>query len=328
MAAEQLSDGPFAVVLRKRRADYNHRVAQAELNQPAFDRAALNTFLVDTAAPVLDVVAREAPHAIESVADSLFDTGIRLTERSLLGEKRRWAPLPGVLRKLAPAATPLLAIAPDLVLQSIANAVINVQREGGDGERWGALMSAAAVFAESLDQFRETGVVAAWASGLAALRTPALRIARKLPPRVVAPILQVKESQLAAQLEALEKDPWLRGDEPPRIARELGNHVGLGGQFVETPKLFHTPDGITVQSGKRWWHLHADRYGAQLIPSPPPLQAESEPSSRWSFEGNGTVTRDGSRSKFPYLANPAQVVLAEDLLLATSQLSFRIFLVV
>jgi len=328
MEADRLSDGPLADALRKHRSHYNQLVAQAEVNHPTFDRDAFRSFLIHIAAPALEAVASETPCASETVANRMVEIGILLTEKSLLGEKRRCAPLPEALARILPAAAPLLAIAPNAVLESVVHAVVTIHRENGCVEKWTDSMSTAAPDMESLDQFRETGLVAAWTSGLAAFRTTAIRLAKRLPTRVVASLFQVNEGRTEKHLEALAADPWLRGKNPPRVARELGDHVGFGGPFIETPQLLLTPDGITVRSGKCCWNLHADCFGVQLIASPPPLRTQTSLSSRWTFDKNGTVTRDGSRSEFPHLAEPAEVMATDEILLVTSPLSFRIFVIV
>jgi hypothetical protein len=186
---------------------------------------------------------------------------------------------------------------PRLVVGSLANAVVHLERAGVPVEPWLARVLAAAP--SDTATLLGVGQVAAWTVGLAPARTSALDVAARLDGDALAAALGTAASlEAAATVERLRADRWWRPDgagaidasagsgaAPPwgppsvpagaRVVARVGGFRGFGGPFLEPPVVVAGDAEILVRSGAAAWTLHADAFGAALTrttdgsPAPP-----------------------------------------------------------
>ena len=69
----------------------------------------------------------------------------------------------------------------------------------------------------------------------------------------------------------MRNDPWLDPAAPDRaralaFVKEVGSFRGFGGGFVSPPSVSAVGDHLVVTSSGHCWELHADRFGATLLP--------------------------------------------------------------
>lgn len=325
-AAEAAISAAFAEALRADRESYNARVAQAEFEIPGFDRESFRLFLKQVVDPACAAVDEHQPDAARRVAQELFDFGILLVRRRMAGDR---APVQVALRQLLPPLAPLVAEHPALVARTLSNAVVHVAESGGEPQLWTETLALAARQVESLDSLRAGGAVAAWLAGLPMFREAALDALEELREPIAAALLTVGVAELEDTIQGFREDPWPQRREVPALVGQLGEAALMGGAFHALPRVFRMTDGLVATDGMRWWRIYADGFGMQLIAAPPPLSSSREPAPRWSFQqAGGRISRNGRSADFPQLAGASSWTAEDDLLVATSPLSFRIFLVI
>ncbi|HSR10200.1 MAG TPA: hypothetical protein VLS90_02060, partial [Thermodesulfobacteriota bacterium] len=130
---------------------------------------------------------------------------------------------------------------------SVANALYRLCVSGGarPGE-WAEKMAAASRACVDVGEFLQAGKVAAWLSGLAEYRGPALEACSKIPLKPALAVLGLPpgtgEKELAAALDNLRADPWspISGRPPDRekelkIVARAGSFRGVGGAMARPP---------------------------------------------------------------------------------------------
>ncbi len=184
-------------------------------------------------------------------------------------------------------------------------------------------------------RFRETGLVLAWKSGLAAYRKTALSLLHSMSARdfgLIFGLELMNDALKQSHLEYLETDRWYRLEEeaPHQGIRHFikGNFQGFGGEFLAPPQFMKNEQGLLLYSGEDIYEVFMDAYGFQLV--------------RKQVPGDYKVCRDFTVSdhkiqlpqyktlplppEWPLYLNSA--VIKEDACYFTSELSFHVYVVV
>lgn len=253
----------YAGVLAAGRDQYNARMREAQRRYPMLSHDVFRAFL-DNAGAIVDAVA---PERVQPVVDSIYDLGLALAGRTLIGPAARSPVLQGAWRTLFPCFATLIAREPAQVLGMLSNAVVHLETiPGARLTQWMDDMGGLATQVGSVDALRAVGQIAAWRAGAAHFRAGALAAAAGLPaPLALAALHAPDGMQIGALLRQLPGDPWWQGADPhaSRI-RTFGAFTGFGGPFDAPPMVKPDGDGFLVRAGGRVFFLLADAYGASL----------------------------------------------------------------
>ena len=253
----------YAGVLAAGRDQYNARMRDAQRRYPMLSYDVFRAFL-ENASAIVDAVASER---VQPVVDSIYDLGLALTGRTLIGPAARSPVLQHAWRTLFPRFATLIAREPVQALGMLCNAVVNLGAIPGTRlTQWMDEMGALAAQVGSVDALRAVGQIAAWRAGTAHFRAGALAAAAGLPaPLALAALHAPDGTQVDALLRLLAGDPWWQGFDPHASrTRTFGAFTGFGGPFDAPPTVKPDGDGFLVHAGGRVFFLLADAYGASL----------------------------------------------------------------
>ena len=253
----------YASVLAAGRDQYNARIREARRRYPMLSHDVFRAFLED-AGVIVDAVA---PGHVQLVVDSIYDLGLALTGRTLIGPAARSPGLQHAWSALFPRFATLIAREPAQVLAMLSNAVLHLEAIPGTRlTQWVDDMAALAARVGSVDALRAVGQIAAWRAGAAHFRAGALAAAAGLPPTLALAALHAPDGMpVDALLRQLASDPWWQGVDPHACrARTFGAFTGFGGPFGAPPTVKPDGDGFLVRAGGRAFFLLADAYGASL----------------------------------------------------------------
>ncbi|MGD0529862.1 MAG: hypothetical protein ABSE49_32300, partial [Polyangiaceae bacterium] len=166
--------------------------------------------------------------------------------------------------------------------------------------------------APDVDLWLKAGAVAAWRAGLAYARQGALDVCATLPAELAALSIEVEPTTDAATMarviERLRADPWawpphvVSGEEPPlgiKLVAYLGGFrgFGTGGQLIAPPAVGLRDGVFIVSDGERLFELHADFFGAALLPVGPAASGFELPPGRGAMvlEEGGVVRHSDDR---------------------------------
>jgi hypothetical protein len=314
--------GPFAAVLRARRAELNARFAETRHRLPALDAGAFGDFLRQSADPLVRAVDAACPGRAEAVALAAFDVALELVGRQAAGPATAGGGVGGAVdelwRRALPAGARAVAAAPERLIAALSNAAHQVAATpGACPGRWVAELERLAPACSDPDDLLRLGQVAAWRAGLAHYRRGAIASAAALPEPValaaVGAAPTARWSEVEAGLLASEwfdpSRPAARADAPARVAAAVGAFRGFGGPFVAPPHVSLVAGQLHVASADERWLLTADLFGATFhrlagdewrptppgAPLPPGLRIEGEgalalPSGRVTLPGRGAMT--------------------------------------
>ena len=284
--------GPaFAAALRRGREGFNARLSEAAA-AGGFDAGLFLASLRAHAAPHVEAAARTDPACAEPLTEALFGLA--------LGQARRpggvFSP-PADWSILMEALAPLIAEAPSRIPSALLNALAYLDGAGARRADWVSGILRAARLLPDASACLAAGQALAWLCGVAHFRDGALAALERLPPKAAASLLGLKEPAAAAPAVArLRSDPWARAagglKASLRVVHRVGGFRGFAGPFLTPPSLRSGPDALFASDGQGWWRLHADSYGATLLPDTEPAAAGSG-ASPLSFEPGGRVSRDG-----------------------------------
>lgn len=270
-------DHPLSRALDARREHINARVSAALRANPRLRAEAVQDFLVETLAPLAEVIAAVDPARGPETVERLVEVALPLLGRDLLGPAARspalgqgWA---------AMACWPSLLVAePVRLARAISNAMYNLgNQQGARPLEWIERMSGVA--AESVETLLEVGRLAAWRAGLAHAREGALSVACTLPPSLAGtalglPIASTRDRD--RMIDRLVADRWADPLLPPdaprqlRVVAEIGGFRGLGGPFVRPPRVVMADAGLVAFDGESAYTVAADRFGATFRRTHPP----------------------------------------------------------
>lgn len=286
--------------LRQSREPLNAAFEAARARFPALSGPAALDWLREDVAPAVAAVAALDPPAAPRVGQTLYALGLNLLGQQLVGPEGRSPGIHAALRLLVRHAPGLLATAPARLAGAYGNAAHHLgQSRGARPAEWQARLGRALPLCAEVDAALDAGLVAAWLSGLPQYRASALERAARLPPAVLAALLDTAPD--AALLTRLAADPWFRPGPPPlplaAVRAQVGDFRGLGGEFRQPPVV--VGDGETVHAVSPGWTglLCADAWGAQLIavaPSALPAPAHGLPRG-YRLTPEALIAPDGSR---------------------------------
>jgi hypothetical protein len=310
-AVEDVADpvtGPLAEALARGRDVYNARAVAAKLS-PEGDGPAVTATLRGLEGVVRAAHARD-PAVVDTVVSALFDAALELVPTGVLGPGARVPEVDAAWRGLLEACPRMLCADPRRVVAATLNAVTRLTACRGARPRdWVASMAALSERATDVDRWLKAGTVAAWRSGLAYAREGALDVAATLPPELAALAIGVEPTTdaptMARVIERLRADPWawpphvVSGEQPPRgikLVAYVGGFrgFGTGGQLIAPPTVGLRDGVFLVSDGERLFELHADFFGAALLPvGPAPPGFEPPPGRGAIVLEEGGVARQG-----------------------------------
>ncbi|MBK7078194.1 MAG: hypothetical protein IPH44_38605 [Myxococcales bacterium] len=221
-------------------------------------------FLRRTAVPILDGWDGEPAPA---VLIALFELGIVGLRTGLCGaaEPSRFEQ---ALVARAPALAPLIARAPGLVLRALGNGYLNVARARGPevAAAWLEALAAGAARCDAPGALLDLGIVLGWRAGLAEARDAALDRVGRFEPALIAALFGAA---------TIDPDPARRFCRPgatgplgPLVhVATVGGFVGFGGPFRRPPRAAVVAERLVCTDGEATLELHADVFGARLVPA-------------------------------------------------------------
>jgi hypothetical protein len=266
----------LADALAAGRLHFNARVAEVRHRQSAFDVSAFTAFVGTGLDAVALSVAQVAPDRTAAVVAVAYDIAVDLVAQGLAGSGARTVCMDKAWTVVAPRCARLLAAYPLDVLGALCNAVTYL--EGSAGARpsdWLDDMARLVARADSVEQLKLLGQVAAWRAGLAQFRMAALRAADALPAALALAAVGADDTVSAQEWAYVRQthgaDPWwclpAARRESVRQGVEVGQFSGFGGSFAQPPQVRAHEAGFVVRSAERYSLLVADAYGAVLLPS-------------------------------------------------------------
>ena len=255
----------LARLLADGRATFNSRVASVRLRYPGLDTEALDAFLCNLLDPLLNRVVEAEPDCGAAFLDACFDMALALTEHGWTGGRPRARVVERLWQDVAPAIVPAIARDPRVTLGALTNAAIKLASEPAAClDRWMAIMARLGGRAGSPDELRALAVLAAWRSGVAHLREAALEAA--IDPAIACEAVGAEgRHDWPVLVEYYRHDRWWTPDRTTRSqGHRLGDFTGFGGRFAEPPRLAQQGAMIVVASGRQYFELAADAYGATL----------------------------------------------------------------
>ncbi len=312
MAAQPVS-ARFHAVLERHRERLNERFAR---RGRTLDAAAFLRYLRDTVDPLVE----GAGDAAEAAALALFEFGFVASERGWLGAEQ-----PSDLERTLVASLPRFGAhwldAPVALLRIVGNGYERMMR-ALDGERACRWIEACAALAPSLasrEEILDAGLVLAWKAGLAEARDAALA-------RSAARTVAFRRATLGAEeVDARPERRFVPPDAAPtvrvaaRAVTRVGGFLGFGGPFRVPPHVLSLEGRIVATDGSTLVELHADVFGARLVPAGWALdritgEAAPAPTALCHAEAGA---RSGFTAAFALLASATSVASANGMAAAT-----------
>jgi hypothetical protein len=225
---------------------------------------AMLAFMRRTVVPILDGWDGEPPVA---ALMALFDLGALGLRVGLCGEAEA-SRFERVLVARAPGLRPLIAKAPGVVLRGLGNGYLNVARARGPeaAAAWFEALAAAAPRCPEPSALLDLGIVLGWRAGLAEARDAALDRVGRFEPALIAALFGAP---------VIDADPARRFCRPGATGplgplaqvATVGGFVGFGGPFRRPPRAAVVADRLVCTDGDATFELHADVFGARLVPA-------------------------------------------------------------
>lgn len=334
--------GPLAEALARGREQYNARVAAARV-APALGPELLA--VLRGLDPVVRAAHARDPAVVDTVVSALFDAAVELVPKGVLGPGTRAPEIDAAWRALLAVSGRMLVADPRRVVAATLNALTTLG--GSRGARlgdWVATMAALAERAADVEVWLRAGVVAAWRSGLAHARAGALDACALLPPDLAALALGLDAATGAETMtrvvERLRADPWAwpphvaSGEQPPlgvKMICYVGGFrgFGYGGRFIAPPRVGLRDGVFVVSDGERVFELHADFFGATLVPVGPAAHGFEPPHARGALVlAAGGEVRHGEHGRtFPGLAEVTSWASTDLTLVASRPISHHLSVV-
>ena len=334
--------GPLAEALARGRDAYNARVTAARLSVAVDGPALLATLRgLD---PVVRAAHARDPAVVDTVVSALFDASLELVPRGVLGPGARMAELETTWRATLGASGRMLCADPRRVVAATMNALTRLAACGGTRlADWATTMGALSERAADVDVWLKAGVVAAWRAGLAHARAGALDACAALPADLGAIAVGLDPGTGAETMvrvvERLRGDPWAwpphvaSGEQPPlgiKLVGYVGAFRGFGGPFIAPPRVGLRDGVFVVTDGERVFELHADFFGATLVPVGTAGPGFEPSRSRGALVARQREARCATASKrrvFPGMASLTSWASTDLTLVATRPISHQLTLI-
>ncbi len=336
---EKIVSGAFAEILEKNRYSLNARFADARKVHPNLDNDAFSDLLSVVVEPIVSAVDHHDHALVQQVAMILYDLGLNLIGRELLGPTSRFPMIEQGWRDLLPQIPQHLLRAPRKVIGTLTNALYNLSLQPGARPReWMDLMSSLVPLAENEDVFLQGGQIVAWRAGMPQFREGALDLCKIVPSVLARAALGLSNSSESLSIEtivdSLSSDPWLhpnsignqhRPKSTVKIVGRVGAFRGFGGLFRQPPTVFRLDENFVVKDGNTYYLLFADVFGTALHR----MDYEPDPTELSSFKihGEGNVLVEAYAARFPELRERTSMAANQSTLVVTSALSFSVNLI-
>ena len=257
---------------------------------------------------------------------ALYDVSLDLFAASLLGPEAKLPFLERLWREVLPAAARLLAREPQRVAGALNNATYQIASQPGTRpNEWLDRMAKLASDCDSVDQLLDLGKILAWQSGMVQFRAAALQRARNIPHelalRAMGQPATTSPRQLAALLDRLAFDPWVRCEANAgssaslpvlKVVAAVGAFRGFGGLFLRPPTIRCQDKRWFVSDGTSDWQMLADLYGTmfQRVGDAAPPAKGAARSKTSQGDNDASIDREGKMrwgnrdTRFPHLASP------------------------
>lgn len=332
----------LAHVLREDRDSLNRRFQLHQRAGARIDESSFLRHLRTTVNELTACVAAVHGERVRIVVNTLFDVSLDLFTAAVLGPGAKHPYVAAAWRDVLPQAATLLARDPLRVAGCLSNAVEHLaSHSSARPAEWIRLMACLAPHCDGVSQWLNAGKVAAWRAGLVQHRMAAIQIARGLPWKLSAIVLDaqkgITESDWRQRLQQLETDHWYlpQNDFPTaaerslRIVRTTGGFRGFGGPCLRPPIVKAQGDRLFVSDGDAVWQLLADTFGTlwHRVPVLPSNVAASDFSSRMALNPAGGLSWHGNQQQFDELAGASSFACDGQTLAVTLPTSHHVFLV-
>lgn len=281
----------YASLLRAGREEFNRRFEQARHRYPRLDSDYFLDFLRGPAEQLVLAVEKADRGAGSGLLDALYDIALALLGQAWIGPAARCQGIVETWQGLAARNPRLLAGDPRRLLAASANALLHFAPDGG-GLAWSGTLLQLAEQARDPAELLRAGQLAAWRHGLAHYRDSALEQAGAIDAATLEQVFGLPAGSWQEDwLERLVRDRWFEpgGEQAsrPRLVRQLGAFIGYGGCFMAPPLAVAGRDALLLIDGGTLHALHADAYGACLLPAAasPPQAGQAWPKG-WRCEGS------------------------------------------
>lgn len=256
----------------------NQAVSQAKHQSPLLEISDFQWFLTACLDPLMvhyDTVDFEEAKA---VALSGFQHGLELTGLNWFKQPERKDLILNTWNTLFPNLLLLVSKHPGMIFSQTSNLYSHLLTFGDlYPKNWLTLMvqvSSTSIL-DSPKMYQSAGFAAAWLSGLAHLRDPALKEVHSLPSDIVMSLFKITEpNKVDDFLTRLNENRWIStyDSHPSRLLTSsyqpqirVGQNSHLGGDFPEPPTVYASENQLLVKSGSLVWRLYADAFGATMI---------------------------------------------------------------
>lgn len=302
------NDAPqvLAELLLREREKFNARFLIARARWRALSAREWKGVLSESVAPLALAAQQAIPERAEAIVEAAYDSALELLARDHLGP-RAWGESMALLwREVLPHVVLVVAPAPRRVLNRASNALLELRAHGLEevwARRLSALALAGAFDKSGAEQFEQALLILAWRCGLAHARGAALKYLREMPfelARALVGAPQTEPEAWDALLDRLEREPFFNPSQAVsdasagslRIVAQVGEWEAWGGGMSLPPRVARRRGALWAWSGRAWWRLHADAFGATLVPARfdvppdklPPELAQDESRGGWKLQ--------------------------------------------
>lgn len=213
------------------------------------------------------------------------------------------------------AARELILPKPGSAFGALINATCQLGRESV--KLWLNEMKTSCELAQTYKEWRALGVVSAWKHGAVQFRQVAIKHLKSLPWSQIKLVMGLAdtthENQWKANLDNIWWNPILNKPDPKTWT--LGGFSGFGGPFTKKPSLYHDGESIWVGHDEQWFVVHADCFGASLVPERAVLQFNHV---------QDEIKRERVLQKYPNEGGVESALCHEGMLVMTYELSLKI----
>lgn len=303
----------LAELLNRDRDKFNARFLIARSRWRALSPGEWKAVLAESVAPVVFAAEQALPERAEAVAEAAYEGALELLARDYLGPRAPSEAMEVLWRDILPRVVSVIALAPRRVLPRACNALLGLRAHGLEAvwaRRLRALALSGAFDQSDAEQFEHALLVLAWRCGLAHARRAAFKYLREMPfelARAVVGAPQAEPAAWASLLARLEREPFFNPSQAPsqasdasskglggrlKIVAQVGEWEAWGGGMASPPHVARRRGALWAWSGRAWWRLHADAFGATLLPARfevppdklPPELAHDESRGGWKLQ--------------------------------------------
>ncbi len=325
---------PLYRVLQANRSEFNRRFESARRAYPKLEAPSFLEHLSQTLEPIIRAVDTAYPSATAGVAQVLYDLSLQLVGEEKIGSSAR---RPGIRKSwsiLLPAYVKLVAIAPHDVVRLLTNGTHTLEQFGARADDWIGRMLRAAPAVESVEALASAGQVAAWLSGMAHFREPALELRKTLSGDILSALLGTPVTAEPSDIfDRLAQNRWgsLESHAEQRVGalrasirHTIGGFRGFGGLFLTPPIVCRDDDAFVVSDSLRSWRITADAFGCTTHGLPERFRGK--PVLR-EISKTGNVTMLESAHALPELHDPSSAAVIGDTAVVTLTASYSVFVV-